>query len=195
MKRALRRFVSTLTGTRKYVFFTVLILICVMAICLGIYAQFFYKYSATDAFMLGINIGSQKTAEEIDILKSEFNKLFTNTIIINSENVRVDRTEPAKDIVYTGYDFVNEDENFYSVNAQIPVININSEVAQKVNVEIKKEFVDKANTVMRSREGSTVYTVSYASFINQDILSLQFLHLQPKNRKDKIGINSNGPNL
>lgn len=172
MKRALRRFVSTLTGTRKYVFFTVLILICVMAICLGIYAQFFYKYSATDAFMLGINIGSQKTAEEIDILKSEFNKLFTNTIIINSENVRVDRTEPAKDIVYTGYDFVNEDENFYSVNAQIPVININSEVAQKVNVEIKKEFVDKANTVMRSREGNTVYTVSYASFINQDILSL-----------------------
>ena len=90
MKRALRRFVSSLTGTRKYIFFTVLTLICIVALCLGIYAQFFYKYSDTDALMLGINIGSKKTAEEIDILKAEFNGLFTNSIIINSENVRVD---------------------------------------------------------------------------------------------------------
>ena len=76
MKKALRKFVSTLTGPRKYIFSIVLILICVVSLCIGIYAQFFYKYSDTDALMLGINIGSKKTAEEINVLKSNFNNLF-----------------------------------------------------------------------------------------------------------------------
>lgn len=130
MKRAIRRFVGSLTGTKKYMFFTVLILICVVAICLGIYAQFFYKYSDTDIFMIGINIGAKKTAEEIDILKSNFNSLFTNSLTINSSEVKISKIEQKNDYVYTGYNFVNEDENYYSVNAQIPVININSDKAR-----------------------------------------------------------------
>ena len=142
MKRALRRFVSSLTGTRKYVFFTVLVLICIVAICLGIYTQFFYKYSDTDPLMLGINIGSKKTAEEILILKADFDNLFKNSIVINSENVRVDRIENSKDLVYTGYNLLNEDENFYSVNAQIPILNINTDEAKQINAEIKKEFYE-----------------------------------------------------
>ncbi len=172
MNRAIRRFVGTLTGPKKYLFFTVLILICIVALCLGIYAQFFYKYSDTDVLMLGINIGSKKTAEEIDILKSNFNSLFTNSIIINSENVRTDKLEPTKDLVYTVYNLVNEDENYYNVNAQIPLLNINNEKAKVINAEIKSDFYDKANEVMRRKKGNTVYTVSYASFVNGHVLSM-----------------------
>ena len=172
MKRAIRRFVSTLTGPKKYIFFAVLALICIVSICIGIYTQFFYKYSDTDPLMLGINIGSKKTAEEIDILKADFNNLFTNSIIINSENVRVDRIESSKDLVYTGYNLLNEDENFYTVNAQIPILNIDTEQAKKINAEIKTEFYDTANNVMRRTEGNTVYSVTYASFVNEDVLSL-----------------------
>lgn len=172
MKRAIRRFVSTLTGPKKYIFFAVLALICIVSICIGIYTQFFYKYSDTDPLMLGINIGSKKTAEEIDILKAGFNNLFTNSIIINSENVRVDRSESSKDLVFTGYNLLNEDENFYTVNAQIPILNIDTDQAKKINAEIKTEFYDTANNVMRRTEGNTVYSVTYASFVNEDVLSL-----------------------
>lgn len=172
MKRAIRRFVSTLTGPKKYIFFAVLALICIVAICLGIYTQFFYKYSDTDPLMLGVNIGSKKTAEEIDMLKADFNNIFTNSIVINSENVRVDRIETSKDLVYTGYNLLNEDENFYTVNAQIPILNIDTEQAKKINAEIKTEFYDIANNVMRRTEGNTVYSVTYASFVNEDVLSL-----------------------
>ena len=63
MKRAIRRFVSTLHGPKKWIFFIVLALVCIVAICMGIYTQFFYKYVDTDPLMLGINIGSKKTAE------------------------------------------------------------------------------------------------------------------------------------
>ncbi len=172
MKRAIRRFVGSLTGTKKYVFFVVLVLICIVALCLGIYAQFFYKYSDTDIFMIGINIGAKKTAEEIDILKSNFNSLFKNSLVVNSEDIKVSKIEPKNDYVYTGYNLVNEDENYYSVNAQVPVININSDKAREINSKIKTEFYDIANNIMRRKEGNTIYSVSYAAFINNDVLSL-----------------------
>lgn len=172
MKRAIRRFVGSLTGTKKYVFFVVLVLICIVALCLGIYAQFFYKYSDTDIFMIGINIGAKKTAEEIDILKSNFNSLFNNSLVINSEDVKASKIESKNDYVYTGYNLVNEDENYYSVNVQIPVININSDKAREINSKIKTEFYDIANNIMRRKEGNTIYSVSYAAFINNDVLSL-----------------------
>lgn len=189
MKRAIRRFVSTLHGPKKWMFFIVLALVCIVAICMGIYTQFFYKYVDTDPLMLGINIGSKKTAEEIDVLKSEFNDLFNNSILINSENVRVDRMEPSKELVYAGYNLVNEDENYYSVNAQIPILNINTDIAKAINGEIKQEYYDKANAIMRRTEGNTIYNVSYAAFVNQDILSLVIKSsLKEQNKSEKVSI-------
>ena len=172
MYRTIRRFVGKLNKRNKKFFIGGIILVCIMAICLGIYIQFFYRYSDTDPLMLGIKIGVQKTAEEYAVLKSEFQNLFTNTIKINSENVRVDKIEPSNDLVYTVYNLVNEDENYYSVNAQIPIINIDTEKAKEINKELKTEFYDKANTIMRQTNKHTVYTVSYASFVNEHILSL-----------------------
>lgn len=189
MKRAIRRFVGSLTGTKKYVFFIVLTLICIVALSLGIYAQYFYKYADTDALMIGINIGAKKTAEEIDILKSNFNNLFNNSILINSENVRTEKLDPKRELVYSVYDLVNEDENFYSVNAKIPLLNINTDVAKQVNAEIKSEFYDKANNIMRRTDGNTIYTVTYAAFVNEDILSLVIKSsLKEQDKSEKVTV-------
>ena len=152
MKRAVRRLVSKLHGKNKIIFFIVLAMVCTVSLSLGIYTQFFYKYSETDPLMMGINIGSQKTAEECAMLKAEFNNIFKNELLINSENVRTDKIETDKGLVYTGYNLVNEDETYYSVNAQIPVVNINTDIAKGINSEIIKEFYDKANSVMRQTE-------------------------------------------
>lgn len=122
----MRRFVSKLTGKNKYIFFTVLVLICIVALSLGVYVQFFYKYSDTDPLMIGINIGAKKTAEEYDLLRSNFHELFQNGLKVNSEEIRVEKLENEKDVVYTAYNLVNEDETYYSVDAQIPIINIDT---------------------------------------------------------------------
>lgn len=189
MNRAIRRFVGSLTGTRKIVFFVVLVLICIVAICLGIYAQFFYKYDDTDPLMIGINVGAKKTQEEIDVLKANFNGLFNNSIVINSENVKTTRIEPKRELVYTVYNLVNADENYYSVNAQIPVININSDKAKQINSEIISEFYDRANNIMRRSEGYTNYTVTYAAFVNEDILSLVIKSsLKEKDKSEKVSV-------
>lgn len=189
MKRAIRRLVSKLHGRNKYIFFIVLAMICIVSLSLGIYTQFFYQYSETDPLMLGINIGAQKTAEECATLRAEFNNLFKNEILINSENVRTDKIETDKDLVYTAYNLVNEDEAYYSVNAQIPVVNINNSIAKGINSKIKEDFLDIANSVMRQTEQKIIYSVTYEAFINEDLLSIVIKSsLKETNKPEKVTI-------
>jgi hypothetical protein len=191
VKRAIRRFVGSLTGPKRYMFLIGLVLVCIVALCIGIYIQFFYVYSDTDPFMIGINIGAKKTEEEIAILKADFNSLFNNSISIQTTNpINVDRIDfNNKNYVITGYNLVNEDENFYSVNAQIPSININTSKAKEINAKIKSEFYDTANNIMRKKEGHTIYTVSYVAYINEDVLSLVIkASLKEQDKAEKVSV-------
>ncbi len=187
--RTIKRFVGNLRGGRKVAFFVSIIGICIVAILFGIFIQFYYKYSESDPLMIGINTSAQKTIEELEALEAEFNGLFTNEIYINSENVKVNKIEPQNNIVYTGYNLVNDDENFYSVNAQVPVININTDSAKTINSQIKTEFYDKANQVMRSKNGKTVYLVSYVAYVNQDVLSVVIKSsLKEEGKSEKVSV-------
>ena len=190
LRRALRRFVSKLTGKKALVFFIVIFLLCVMAISIGIYTQYFYKYSDTDPLMMGINTSSEKTAEELQALKAQFNGLFTNSLKVNSENVNItEKLDPAKDLAYTAYNLKNEDENFFSVNAVIPLLNINTEKAKEINKAIQAEFHEKANSVMRQQDVYTVYNVSYVAYINNDILSVAIkASLRDGEKSEKVSI-------
>ena len=190
IQRAIRRFVHKLTGKSKLAFFTVVTMVCIIAISIGIYTQYFYKYSETDPLMLGINIGSEKTAEELQLLKAEFNSLFTNSLVINSENVNiVEKREETKDLVYTGYKLENEDENYYSVKAQIPLFNIETEKANAINKEIVAEFYETANSIMRQSDQYIVYNVTYAAYINEHVLSVVIkASLKEGNKSEKVSL-------
>ena len=172
MYRAMRRFVSKITGTRKIVFFVVLVLICILALCVGIYTQFFYKYAATDPFLIGINLGAEKTKEEYALLEANFNGLFTNELKVNSENVDVEKIKGSNDIVYTAYDIKQEDETYYSIDVKLPIININTSYIKELNQQIKTDFYESANSYMRQKEMNVVYSVDYAAYINEQILSI-----------------------
>lgn len=190
IQRAIRRFVHNLTGKNKWVFFTVVVMLCIIAVSIGIYTQYFYKYSATDPLMLGINIGSEKTVEELQQLEAEFNSLFTNSLVVNSENVNiVEKLEETKDLVYTGYKLENEDENYYSVKAQIPLLNIDTEKAKEINKTIRTEFYDTANSIMRQSEQYIVYNVTYSAYINEHVLSIAIkASLKEGNKSEKVSL-------
>ena len=190
LRRALRRFVSKLTGKKALLFFIVIFLLCVMAISIGIYTQYFYKYADTDPLMIGINTSSEKTAEELQALKAQFESLFTNSLKVNSENVNItEKLDPVKDLVYTGYNLKNEDENFFSVNAIIPLLNINTEKAKEITKAIIAEFHEKANQIMRQQEVYTVYNVTYTAYINNDILSIAIKSsLREGDKAEKVSI-------
>lgn len=179
--RALRRFVSKLTGRNKVIYFVVLFLICIIAICIAIYVQYFYKYYDTDPLMLGIHIGAKKTNEEYATLKNNFNNLFINEVYVNSENLKVDKINTSQNVVYTYNKVQNEDENFYNVDVKIPAININTDVAKKINSEIIEKFDKKAKDIMTKTEGYTTYRVDYVAYVNNGIVSLAI------REKSKVG--------
>ena len=165
-------FVESLTGKKRIVFLVLVILICIISIGLGIYSQYFYQYSESDPFMLGIHVGKTKTSEEFAELKSNFLNIFTNELHINSESVRVDKIETSQSVVYTGYTIENEDEAYYNVDLNLPILNVNDDNAKKINAEIKSEFNDTANRIMRSDSEYTIYNVSYVAYINENIVSI-----------------------
>ena len=133
--RAWRRFASKLTGKKTVLFFLFVVLVCIIAVCIGIYTQFFYKYAETDPLMIGINIGSQKTAEELANLEANFNSIFQNKVNIKSENVNVEKIKEENDLVYSLYKLENEDENYYTIKAVKPTINIKTDKVEKAALE------------------------------------------------------------
>ena len=68
-------------GMNRTMFFIIIILLCILSLSIGIYAQVFYRYSKTDPFMLGIGVGRTQDAAEITKLKNEFSTIFTNSAL------------------------------------------------------------------------------------------------------------------
>ena len=185
--RALRRFVSKLTGKNQVIFFVVLFLICVVAICIAIYGQYFYKYSDTDPLMLGIRIGAKKTTEEFADLKANFQNLFTNEVHSNIEKIKIDKIDSSQNAVYTYYSIQNDDENFYHVDVNLPIININNEAAKSINSKIAEKFYNKANTIMRTAESFITYKTDYVAYINNGVISIAIRETSKEgNKAEKV---------
>ena len=106
-------------GMNRVMFFVIVILLCILSLSIGIYAQIFYRYSDTDPFMLGIGVGKTQEKAEITGLKNGFNDIFTNNISGETQVKNIKKKDKNKEIVYT-FQTVNEkDEDRYNVIANI----------------------------------------------------------------------------
>lgn len=157
-------------GMNRTLFLVIVILLCVLSICVGIYAQFFYKYSKSDAFMFGLGRNQAQNEEEIKKLKNEFENIFTNDIETSGE-FSCTKADDKKDIVFTDKTVSKESEN-YSVDINIPKINIDSDVAEDINNEIDSIFNTKLESVTNNNSQKTIYNIAYKAYINGDLLSL-----------------------
>ena len=65
MKIRNRDFFNKILGNKRYkiLFFASIIMVCIIALCIGIYIQFFYRYSEADPLMLGIKFGSARDTQ------------------------------------------------------------------------------------------------------------------------------------
>ena len=199
MKIRNRDFFNKILGNKRYkiLFFASIIMVCIIALCIGIYIQFFYRYSEADPLMLGIKFGSARDTQKINELKNEFNKLFQNKFVIGDSKIQsINKKQNSKDIVYTGYDLQNEDVNFYQIDINIPILNVESEVANKINSEIKSEFYDTANVIMRKMSGYTVYSVNYTAYYFNNVISIVVkASLKEEGRNEKVSIKTYNYNI
>ena len=150
------------------IIYIILLIICLIAISVAVYMQFFRNENL--GLILGIT-NNNKSEEEYEILKQEFDNLFNNTARDNN-NVNINKIQNDREIIYTGYQSNENSPNNYDINVNIPYININSDIIKKYNQEIRSIFEEKAKSILTTKDEHIIYTVEYGCYLDDGILSL-----------------------
>lgn len=153
----------------RNIIFSIIIIICIVAINFGIYWQFFRKTNTPSSPNLNISAVNQEQ------LAKDFKNIFNNTLDYQGYDVNITgitKLKSSEDLIYTWVTRESSVENRYDLNLNIPRVNISSISAQKFNETIKDTYVNKANDIILHSNIHTIYTVEYMSYINSNILSL-----------------------
>ena len=156
--------------TIRYIIYALIVVFCVVAIGLGVYAQFFAKEPVQDGYGNDISAGENIVTSQ-DVNQS-FMELFTNEFYGNYDENNIIKADNTKELVYTFYEDSQNVSDKYSMNIHIPVINIQSDVVTGFNNLTQSIFVDKINSVMAGIDVYTIYNLDYVSYVNNNILSL-----------------------
>lgn len=150
---------------RRIIMYILILTLCICAVGIAIYQLFAGE-------KLGVIVGITKSeSEEIEELKSKFNTIFNNNIELSSADEENSDTE----IVYTVYKEQEKSSNNYDLNVNIPYININNNLAQKYNEEIKESFEQPAKFILTTQSRNISYSVSYIADVQENVLSLAIL--------------------
>ncbi len=161
---------------KRNILYIAIAAICVIAIIVGVYAQVFGDKPKQNTIKNEvINTGDDDTATDPEVLKQEFNSLFNNSF----DDQGYDKTSIKKlagyeeqDVIYAVYRIKEEKDEKYSVNINIPVFNVDGEVASEFNATTQSIFANKAGNVLSNSQSYTIYDVEYVGYLNENILSL-----------------------
>lgn len=139
-----------------------IILVCSIAIAIGVYAQI------TNKGVIG-NSKTDKTDNNYEDLKNNFEEIFTNSV--NKEataklNINYD------ELLYCRYN-IKEENTKYSINAKIPEFKGESEKIKKINKEIFDTFAGEIIKIANNTTSAyTTYNLDYVAYVNNNIISL-----------------------
>ena len=161
---------------KRNILYIAIAAICVIAIIVGVYAQVFGDKPKQNTIKNEvINTGDDDTATDPEVLKQEFNSLFNNSF----DDQGYDKTSIKKlagyeeqDVIYAVYRIKEEKDEKYSVNINIPVFNVDGEVASEFNATTQSIFANKAGNVLSNSQSYTIYDVEYVGYLNENVLSL-----------------------
>ena len=153
---------------KDIIIYTISILACVVALIIVVAMEYMEKEGTTNFF--GTKKIEEISEEQKTELRTQFNNMFTNTLsgdVIDSRKIEQD-----KDFIYTGYQNQDSVSGSYSLNVNLPHINIQSSILEEYNQEIEKMFKQKTNDILNSKGNQIVYTVDYTSFVEDNILTI-----------------------
>lgn len=157
---------------KRMIIYVVIVIVCIIIIGVSVYFHFFYS-NEKPSLLINVDGTTISADTEYERLKTGFNSRFSNSVIKDKQSVEnVLKMDNTKDLVYTMYEIKLYSENKFDININIPAININSDVAKKINTEIDNIFGSKANSVVQSKEALSIYNIDYVAYLNGNILSL-----------------------
>ena len=163
---------------KRYILYVLIVIVCIIALGIGVYAQIFYKNADTDKLMVGATANQTQISQvnqTEEKIKTEFNNIFTNTLNYVNKNIKTTATrrDMSKDLVYTSNQVSKTEKGKYEMNINIPTVNIVSDNAEQINDEIEKIFVTKATSILSTNGAAyTIYNIDYIAYVNNNILSL-----------------------
>ena len=164
---------ETEIGKKQIIIYISIILICIISIVIAFYVQFYVRIDI--ASLVGLKEKKefgQKTEEEIETLKSNFNTVFINNIENDNDENNGKKEQQDRKIVYTKYEKKESKINSYDLEVHIPYINIDNEVVKKYNQKIEEIFANKARNILGSENKNIIYNVEYVANIYDGILSV-----------------------
>ena len=164
---------STKIDKKHLIIYIFIILFCIISIVIASYVQFYARVDI--AQLIGIKekqseLG-KKNQDEIETLKANFDNLFNNTIQNDNGNDNK-KVNKEQGLICTKYLEQRYKDNSYEININIPYININNEIIDEFNTDIKDTFEKKAKSIIDSQNNNVIYTVNYSAYVSNNILSL-----------------------
>ena len=160
--------------SKKYVIiYGSIIVFCIICVCIAFYVQFYARIDLGK--LVGINQEErfgQKDEEKIEMLKTDFLKVFTNGIDSIDGDYNNKKADSNEDLVYIGYEKKESKVNSYDLQVRIPKINIKSEIVDQYNKEIEEVFVNMTKKITESENRNIIYTVEYVANVQDGILSV-----------------------
>lgn len=156
---------------RQLILYIVIMVVCIISVIIAFYVQFYARIDI--GRLIGFDTQGEfgkKTEEQIALLQTEFDQIFTNRFE-NPEDVETKKIEEDKPIIYTKTEKKESKLNSYDLEVHIPYINIDNTIIETYNKEIE-QFVNKTNNILQSKNKNTIYTVEYVANVQNDILSL-----------------------
>lgn len=158
-------------NVKAAVLYTVSIIVCIIAVIIAGLSIYYGSDELDRLITIG---GSNLTQEDVDYqaLISNFDEIFQNQLEEYTIDLDIKKIDDGKDLVYTYYTKVENEENSYDLELNIPYINIDNETIQKYNEEIKQTYIQKAENTLQTKNKNIIYSLEYQATIENDILSL-----------------------
>ncbi|MBF0978663.1 MAG: hypothetical protein HXK66_00670 [Clostridiales bacterium] len=184
-----------MSKTARYCIYAFIIAFCIIAIIVGVNAQFFSTKENDE--IPDINISNVVSVDEEVDISNKFMQLFDNKLPQFKEYDNVKKMDLNKNYVYIYSEnpqlpngpYTKKLDGKYDIVAYLPVFNINSEVTNNFNNITMNYFVKMMNDVITNSVANTSLTISFTANVNDNILSVAIIaKLKEGDKPQKIMI-------
>ncbi len=161
--------------TVRYTLYALISSICIIAIIVGVYSQFFKRVSENKIGDTNLPSGNNTNDVQAEI-KDAFKDLFTNKFWgADYPDTNIKKIDSTKSLVYDAITGNYDKEGKYKITLDIPLINIDNEIVSNYNKKTQEIFVNKVNDIMQKATVYTICDMTFTSYINNDILSVAIM--------------------
>ena len=172
--------------TARYCLYVFIIAFCIIAIIVGINAQFFNNKEIEEVPDINISNNVNNVINQNVDVANKFMQLFDNKLPQFKEYSNISKSDLSKNYLYIYSEnpqlpngpYTKKVDGKYDITAYLPVFNINSEVTNNFNTITSNYFVKIMNDLIVNEKNSNTNTnlsISFTANINENILSVAII--------------------